>query len=164
MPSSTRPPACLKTCSESLADLQAHPVDPCIPCSSHTPPARACARPLPGRPGWSSPRRCPCRRPGSRRPCPCPSGTRPRPSAAGRGHPSRMPAPPASAAPESSTVLTINEFAEYPRIVRSTLSTLVQQRRVPAQKGVPLGRFRKPALDRWLESGAGPATGRDRAK
>ena len=65
---------------------------------------------------------------------------------------------------EPNTALTINKFAEYPRIAKSTLYTLVQQRRVPAQREVLLRLFRKPALDRWLEPSAGPVTRRGGAK
>ena len=50
-------------------------------------------------------------------------------------------------------VLTIDELADYLRISRSTLYKLAQEGRVPCQKVGRHWRFRKQAIDRWLEHG-----------
>ena len=50
-------------------------------------------------------------------------------------------------------VLTIDELADYLRISRSTLYKLAQEGRVPCQKVGRHWRFRKQAIDRWLERG-----------
>ncbi len=48
-------------------------------------------------------------------------------------------------------VLTIDELAAYLRIPKSTLYKLVREGKVPCQKVGRHWRFRKPAIDRWLE-------------
>ena len=48
-------------------------------------------------------------------------------------------------------ILTIIELAEYLKIPRSTLYKLYQEGRVPSQKVGRHWRFRKEAIDRWLE-------------
>ncbi len=48
-------------------------------------------------------------------------------------------------------ILTIIELAEYLKIPRSTLYKLCQEGRVPSQKVGRHWRFRKEAIDRWLE-------------
>jgi len=53
--------------------------------------------------------------------------------------------------PETAAVLTINELAEYLRIPKSTLYKLAQEGKIPAQKVGRHWRFRKEAIDRWLE-------------
>jgi excisionase family DNA binding protein len=50
-------------------------------------------------------------------------------------------------------VLTIDELADYLRISRSTLYKLAQEGRIPCQKVGRHWRFRKQAIDRWLEHG-----------
>ena len=50
-------------------------------------------------------------------------------------------------------VLTIDELADYLRISRSTLYKLAQEGRIPCQKVGRHWRFRKQAIDRWLERG-----------
>ncbi len=49
------------------------------------------------------------------------------------------------------TVLTIEELAEYLKVSKSTLYKLVQEGRIPGQKVGKHWRFRKDAIDRWLE-------------
>ena len=53
--------------------------------------------------------------------------------------------------PNVAPVLTIDELADYLRIPKSTLYKLAQEGRVPAQKVGRHWRFRKEAIDRWLE-------------
>lgn len=48
-------------------------------------------------------------------------------------------------------VLTITELSKYLKISRSTLYKLAQEGRLPAQKAGRHWRFRKDAVDRWLE-------------
>lgn len=50
-----------------------------------------------------------------------------------------------------SDVLTITELAIYLRIPKSTLYKLVREGRIPSQKIGRHWRFRKGAIDRWLE-------------
>ena len=49
-------------------------------------------------------------------------------------------------------ILTLAEVAEYLRIPRTSLYKLAQQGRIPCQKVGKQWRFRKEALDRWLEA------------
>ncbi len=53
--------------------------------------------------------------------------------------------------PEPGAVLTIEELAEYLKISKSTLYKLAQEGRIPGQKVGKHWRFRKDAIDRWLE-------------
>jgi excisionase family DNA binding protein len=48
-------------------------------------------------------------------------------------------------------VLTIDELAVYLKISKSTLYKLVREGRIPSQKVGRHWRFRKLAIDRWLE-------------
>lgn len=48
-------------------------------------------------------------------------------------------------------VLTIDELSEYLKVPKSTLYKLVREGRVPCQKVGRHWRFRKDAIDRWLE-------------
>jgi excisionase family DNA binding protein len=48
-------------------------------------------------------------------------------------------------------VLTIEELSFYPKIPKSTLYKLVREGRVPSQKVGRHWRFRKVAIDRWLD-------------
>ena len=48
-------------------------------------------------------------------------------------------------------VLTIEELSAYLRIPRSTLYKLVREGKVPSQKVGRHWRFRKEAIDRWLD-------------
>lgn len=52
---------------------------------------------------------------------------------------------------ESSDVLTIDELATYLKIPKSTLYKLVREGKIPSQKIGRHWRFRKEAIDRWLE-------------
>ncbi len=55
-----------------------------------------------------------------------------------------MPANPAT------SVLTIDELAEYLKISKSTLYKLAQQGGIPSQKVGKHWRFHKDAVDQWL--------------
>jgi excisionase family DNA binding protein len=48
-------------------------------------------------------------------------------------------------------VLTIEELSAYLKISKSTLYKLVREGRIPSQKVGRHWRFRKKAIDRWLE-------------
>ena len=48
-------------------------------------------------------------------------------------------------------VLTIEELAAYLKIPKSTLYKLVREGKIPSQKIDRHWRFRKKAIDRWLE-------------
>lgn len=48
-------------------------------------------------------------------------------------------------------ILTIKELSEYLKISQSTLYKLAQEGKVPCQKVGRHWRFRKEAIDRWLE-------------
>ena len=52
-----------------------------------------------------------------------------------------------------SEVMTVDEVSRYLRIPKSTLYKLAQERKLPCQKVGRHWRFRKAALDRWLEQG-----------
>jgi len=49
-------------------------------------------------------------------------------------------------------ILTIGETAKYLRISVSPLYKLAQERRIPCQKVGRHWRFKREAIDRWLES------------
>lgn len=51
----------------------------------------------------------------------------------------------------SELVLTINELSIYLKIPKSTLYKLVREGKVPGQKIGRHWRFRKIAIDKWLE-------------
>ncbi len=53
---------------------------------------------------------------------------------------------------KANEILTIIELAGYLRIPRATAYKLAQQGRIPCQKVGRHWRFRKEAVDRWLES------------
>ena len=55
----------------------------------------------------------------------------------------------------SGEVLTIDEVAVYLKIPKSTVYKLAQEGRIPGQKVGRHWRFRKQAINRWMESGAG---------
>jgi excisionase family DNA binding protein len=48
-------------------------------------------------------------------------------------------------------IMTISETSEYLRIPLSSLYKLAQERRIPCQKVGRHWRFRREALDRWLD-------------
>jgi excisionase family DNA binding protein len=52
---------------------------------------------------------------------------------------------------KSSQVMTIDELATYLKIPKSTLYKLVREGKIPSQKVGRHWRFRKKAIDRWLE-------------
>ncbi len=51
----------------------------------------------------------------------------------------------------TDAVMTIRELSAYLKISTSTLYKLAQQRQVPGQKVGKHWRFRKEAIDRWLD-------------
>lgn len=51
----------------------------------------------------------------------------------------------------SEQVLTVDELAIYLKVSRSTLYKLLSEGKVPGQKVGKHWRFRKAAIDRWLE-------------
>jgi len=53
---------------------------------------------------------------------------------------------------KTDEVLTIEELSAYLKIPKSTLYKLVREGKVPCQKVGRHWRFRKEAIDRWLES------------
>ena len=61
-------------------------------------------------------------------------------------------------------VLTIDELAGYLKIPKSTLYKLVREGKIPSQKIGRHWRFRKIAIDHWLEETRGnePDSGGDR--
>jgi len=63
----------------------------------------------------------------------------------------------------NDNVLTIDELAVYLKIPKSTLYKLAQEGKVPSQKVGRHWRFRKAAIDRWLdaatEDGVAPVGG-----
>lgn len=52
---------------------------------------------------------------------------------------------------EPQQVMTIDELAEYLQVAKSTLYKLAQDGKVPGQKVGKHWRFRKEAIDRWLD-------------
>ncbi len=52
----------------------------------------------------------------------------------------------------SGDVLTIEELAAYLKIPKSTLYKLVREGKIPSQKIGRHWRFRKEAIDRWLDA------------
>jgi excisionase family DNA binding protein len=57
-------------------------------------------------------------------------------------------------------VMTIDELAAYLKVAKSTLYKLAQEGRVPGQKVGKHWRFRKDAIDRWLENADGTGSSR----
>ena len=49
-------------------------------------------------------------------------------------------------------ILTVVEISEYLKIPRSTIYKLVREGKIPAQKIGRHWRFRKEAIDHWLEN------------
>jgi excisionase family DNA binding protein len=52
--------------------------------------------------------------------------------------------------------MTVEELSDYLRIPRSTLYKLAQEGKVPCKKVGRHWRFRREAVDRWLEEGGAP--------
>jgi len=52
---------------------------------------------------------------------------------------------------EEGDVFTIDELAAYLKVSKSTLYKVVREGKVPCQKVGRHWRFRKTAIDRWLE-------------
>lgn len=57
---------------------------------------------------------------------------------------------------KSGDVLTIEELAAYLKISKSTLYKLVREGRIASQKVGKHWRFRKDAIDHWLEKRSSP--------
>ncbi len=55
----------------------------------------------------------------------------------------------------NDAVLTIDELSVYLKIPKSTLYKLAQEGKLPSQKVGRHWRFRKRAIDRWLEETRG---------
>ena len=53
---------------------------------------------------------------------------------------------------KQSQVLTIQELSEYLKVPKSTLYKLVREGRIPSQKIGRHWRFRKGAIDHWLDN------------
>jgi len=51
--------------------------------------------------------------------------------------------------------MTINDLAAYLQVAKSTLYKLAQEGRVPGQRVGKHWRFKKDAIDRWLDAGNG---------
>ena len=49
-------------------------------------------------------------------------------------------------------ILTVDEISDYLKIPKSTIYKLVREGKIPAQKIGRHWRFRKEAIDRWLEN------------
>lgn len=56
-----------------------------------------------------------------------------------------------------SSILTIDELSDYLKIPKSSLYKLAQEGKIPCQKVGKHWRFRKEAIDRWLEERGGDA-------
>jgi excisionase family DNA binding protein len=63
-----------------------------------------------------------------------------------------------------SSVLTIDELAVYLKIAKSTLYKLVREGKIPSQKIGRHWRFRKGAIDNWLEETPENRSGLRRAR
>ncbi len=50
------------------------------------------------------------------------------------------------------SILTIDELSTYLKIPKSTVYKLAQEGKIPGQKVGKHWRFRKEAIDRWLEN------------
>ncbi len=61
-------------------------------------------------------------------------------------------------------VLTITELSSYLKISKSTLYKLVREGKIPSQKVGRHWRFRKEAIDRWLENLFPDSSGRKAKK
>lgn len=59
-------------------------------------------------------------------------------------------------------VMTIDELASYVKVSKSTLYRLVQNGKVPGQKIGKHWRFRREAIDRWLDTESNEAQGNTR--
>jgi len=59
-------------------------------------------------------------------------------------------------------ILTIDELSVYLKIPKSTLYKVVREGKIPCQKVGRHWRFRKEAIDRWLEDTPRQALGRRR--
>ena len=53
---------------------------------------------------------------------------------------------------EPGAILTVDEISDYLKIPKSTIYKLVREGKIPAQKIGRHWRFRKEAIDHWLEN------------
>jgi excisionase family DNA binding protein len=56
-------------------------------------------------------------------------------------------------------VMNVNEVAAYLRIPRASVYKLAQRGKIPCQKAGRHWRFRREAIDRWLEASPGSTLG-----
>jgi len=56
---------------------------------------------------------------------------------------------------KTGAILTVDEISVYLKIPRSTIYKLVREGKIPAQKIGRHWRFRKEAIDHWLEQKQG---------
>ena len=56
--------------------------------------------------------------------------------------------------PQDDQVFTLEELMAYLKVARSTAYRLAQEGRIPGQKVGRNWRFRKAAIDRWLDQQA----------
>ena len=56
-------------------------------------------------------------------------------------------------------VMTVDEVAEYLRIPRSSIYKLAQENRIPCKKVGRHWRFRRQAIENWLEADPGADSG-----
>lgn len=70
-----------------------------------------------------------------------------------------------SAAGGVDDILSIDQLARYLKVSKSTLYTLVREGGIPSHKVGRHWRFRKAAIDRWLETprDGGPGPGQERS-
>lgn len=54
---------------------------------------------------------------------------------------------------EQPPIMTVDEVAEYLRIPRASVYKLAQQGKIPCQKVGRHWRFRREAVDQWLDTG-----------
>jgi excisionase family DNA binding protein len=64
----------------------------------------------------------------------------------------------------ATTVLTIDDLAEYLKISKSTLYKLAQEGALPGQKVGRHWRFHREAVDQWLSHGATSKAGTTAAR
>ena len=56
---------------------------------------------------------------------------------------------------ENNAVLSIEQLSQYLKVPKSTLYRLVRENRIPSHKVGKHWRFRKEAVDRWLDQPSG---------
>ncbi len=69
------------------------------------------------------------------------------------------PGVPSRVRPPAPDVMTVEQLSVYLQIAKSTLYKLAQEGRVPGQKVGKHWRFRKDAINRWLDNKVSTPTG-----